>query len=465
MVKNKTILVVANDGFVERAFLHSDFLLFLKKEFQKIIILTSEEKLAMYRQRYQGDAVVIEVMPNIKTVTTARKVFFEFVRCSIPSSTGFIVLVRSLLRVETPLRFAFHWLMSPLLFISWHLAKYKFWRSFLRKGFSLFKVNSRIVSLLEKHKPDLVFARYDPTGPVNFVQELFKAAKYLGIKSCANIFSWDNLYSKVFVLIHADFLTVGNPLVKKEAMRIADFRGEVIKITGLPQFDIYFKKESILPREQFFRAIGADHDKKLIIFATGTNRFYNTVDNSHFLKYFSQLSQNQLPAVQFYARSHPKAPFRRELVEQFQGAPNIIIEQEKTRQKGSVFEFKASDRQFLLNLLYHSELIVTFYSTILIESFLVNKPVVVINYSGSGDKGYYSIKRFRKYEHVRQIINNNCFRLANNDLELLEIMKNYLVNPILDKQGRDKTIKEQVYFFDGLSADRMVRFLSKIVYE
>lgn len=456
--QDKTILLVVNNAFLTRSFLRSDLLHYLKKGFKKVVVLAPPTKVEQYKARYQRDNAIIESIPE-SNLSIAGKILCKFLKFSIPSRTTKIFLMMGLFRVKGGPEISTHWLFFPFLFISWHLARYRFWRQILRKIFQSFKVDPNCLAVLQEHQPDVVFARYSLTALDNFNLKLFKAAQKLNITTVGMIFSWDNLYTKVSAAVQADFSIAGNELSKREAVRLVGIREDSIEVTGLPQFDFYFKKELLMARAAFFETTGLDPKKKLIIFGMGADH----IDPEHFLDYFSRLAKKQLRDVQFYIRPHPKAKLSQEIIDRFKHDQNIIIEPREDCVEGRDFEFKENDEQFLFNLLHHAQVLITYYTTLMIEGCVCDTPVINLNYSGGLKVNYWhSIEKAGEHEHIKQIEKNNCGRWVNNDEELLKEIKIYLAHPERDCEGRQKTVKEQVYFADGFSSQRISRFLIKI---
>tara|TARA_R110002020_G_scaffold293535_4_gene509054 strand:- start:6436 stop:7830 length:1395 start_codon:yes stop_codon:yes gene_type:complete len=106
-------------------------------------------------------------------------------------------------------------------------------------------------TVLEKEKPDLVFCTNQRPG--NAIAPLL-AARDLGIKTGCFIFSWDNL-PKATKVIETDFYLVWSDYMQKELQTYYPYiKDEQIKVTGTPQFEVHFKKETRVSRESFFAA-------------------------------------------------------------------------------------------------------------------------------------------------------------------------------------------------------------------
>lgn len=458
---NKTFLFVVNTGFASRALLRSDFLGLVKAKFRKVVILAPAAKLNYYQEHFQRDNVVIGEIISARDGFLKEK-FFTLLKFSIPTRTCKIQLMRNLFWRQGFRLTSWAIYFLPI-FISWYLSRFKFWRVFLRKVYSLIKPDREYLALLKKHRVDILFVSYSSLFPNSFNLKLIKAAQRLNILTVGNIETWDNLESKVFITEQTDFLTVPNQVVKKEAVRIGDFREERIRVVGVPCFDFYAKKETmLLPKEDFFRQIGADPQKKLIVFAAGLRS--HKIDYEHFFNYFAKIAKDELRDVQFYLRPHPKYYFAEHLVERYKNTPGLIFEEKQERFSSKDFELTEKDNQLLFNLFYHCHVVLCIFSTILIESCLMQKPVINLSYAGSDSDGgyYYRFERYAEFEHLKDIFKRNFAQFAKNDQELLAALKSCLANPFQASRERAETAKEQAFLTNGQAAKRLAETIEQM---
>jgi len=245
---------------------------------------------------------------------------------------------------------------------------------------------------------------------------------------------------------------------------LGDFKEDIIRITGIPHFDFYFRKELILPRKKFFQQIGGDPAKKLIVFAGCLKAL--KINYEYFFDYFNEITQNGLlENSQFYLRPHPKDFFNERLVEKYKNNPHLIFPKitKSSFAEGNYFELPEGDEQFLLNLLYYADILIAFQSTIILEAALMNTPIVIAAYFGrSNNSYYYKADRGFEKEHLQQIFKRNFCRIAKNNGELLGYLKTYLANPTLDKEDREGIVKEQLYLTNGKAAANLAKTITDI---
>ena len=113
----------------------------------------------------------------------------------------------------------------------------------------------------------------------------------------------------------------------------------------------------------------------------------------------------------------------------------------------------------LADLLYHSDAVVAFASSLAIDAALFNKPIVFIGFDGEPRPYWRSLKRFYDFDHLRRFLVIGGVRFAKNMEELLGYIRSYLDNSRLDEDGRKAIIKEYSWKLDGKSGERLANFL------
>ena len=99
-------------------------------------------------------------------------------------------------------------------------------------------LNTPLHELMQSVQPDLVIA---PSGGIDhFVTDALRSARELGIPSLVLVFNWDNLSSKGAFAIKPDYLAVWGEQSVEHAVDIHGFERERVRILGVPTFDSYF---------------------------------------------------------------------------------------------------------------------------------------------------------------------------------------------------------------------------------
>jgi len=452
----KTIFLTIYDGDTEKNILRSDVFPILKKAGIKIILLVKERFIDYYQKNFADEQVIVE--PLLNPTCSSEKLFFWLGSNSIPTYSVFMLRKEKYLKKHKNI--IRYWVERMLGFLS----NFRIWRNLLR--WIYFQIpDDYCLDYFKKYKPDLVFT------PNMFSFEdgrILRLAKKLKIKTITTVKSWDVLPTKAFTRVLADRILVFNDYNKKEAVDIGDYRPEQVVITGFPQFDIYTKKEILLPREEFFRKIGADPNKKLILYACSGD-WKAPYDHEVLIGLHKAIADREIKEpIQVLIRFHPKYHSRAEYLKYFPyfilDRPGIFLSQDSeeslvgagTIERISYWVFKNQDIIHLANSLYHSDILINTESTMTLDAVNFDKPVILIGYDGFQKLEYfYSIIRRYDFEHYRYILDTKGAKLAKTERDMIDYINNYLKNPEIDKEGRELLRKKMIYKCDGNSSQRV----------
>ena len=113
----------------------------------------------------------------------------------------------------------------------------------------------------------------------------------------------------------------------------------------------------------------------------------------------------------------------------------------------------------LADLLYNSDVVIAFASTLAIDAAVFNKPIVFIGFDGDKRPYWQGLRRYYDYDHQSSMLKTGGVKLAKNMEELIAFTKQYLNNPQLDEAGRKKIIQERCWKLDGKSGARLAEVI------
>jgi hypothetical protein len=129
--------------------------------------------------------------------------------------------------------------------LSHPLLRERMTRRYLRQA----GLNRPLHELMSSLRPDVVIA---PSGGIDhFVTDALRSARELGIPSLVLVFNWDNLSSKGAFAVKPDYLAVWGEQSVEHAVRIHGFDRERVRIVGVPTFDSYFRHQPGTTRSPF----------------------------------------------------------------------------------------------------------------------------------------------------------------------------------------------------------------------
>ena len=206
-----------------------------------------------------------------------------------------------------------------------------------------------------------------------------------------------------------------------------------IKALGLPRMDYYFEDRNLEKlKEDFCRKYGISKDKKIILYAPtfrDEEKYNNVFDYLDLEKFNETLGEEYILAL----RLHPKI---KDFYKDDISAMGKYID--------------CSDYYSEQELLLISDILITDYSSIMIEFAMLNKPIVFFTYDFDSymtqERGFY----FDFKSTVPGPVVNDSNQLVN-----------VIVNQEFDESKMSKFVKTQFDAIDGKSSKRVVDFLLK----
>jgi hypothetical protein len=108
--------------------------------------------------------------------------------------------------------------------------------------------------------------------------------------------------------------------------------------------------------------------------------------------------------------------------------------------------------------LYHSDVVIYTATTLGIDSSVFDKPQIIINFDGYKNKPYeQSVKRYYNEDHMKKMIACGGVSMAGSPQELVAEINRYLEDSTYRAEGREKMRKQQIYFMDGKSNERLAQ--------
>ena len=348
-------------------------------------------------------------------------------------------------------------------FLSRFLSRFKFVRKIVRYFDRKFDRSPILLKYFDKYNPKCILV----TDVFNNADICFlKEAEANNVLSIGLVRSWDNTTTKGLMRVIPNSLIVNNKIVEEEAVKFHDVDPKNIFVSGIPQFDIYFRNIHDT-REDFFKEIGADINKKLILFAPAGSILSDTDwQLCQILK--DGLDKEILPKnIQFLIRKHPLG--HPGFLEKFIPDENFIIEWPGTKPENSnhpkIMEMINKDQKHLVNSLFYSEILIYVNSSIGIDSLPFDKPQIMIEFDGWEKKPYIeSVKHYHNEDHMQKYLRTGAVKIARTSEELLFLINNYLNNPKMDEGKRTLAIKEQLYYPDDYCGRRVANFILKQIF-
>jgi len=459
----KTILIPVSNGFVARNFLRGGFIEHLLDGGFKIVLLAPAEKRAYYESQFRFGGVEWGNLPSVSE-TTKEKIWKFCERASVPTRTIKEMNLSYLFRHGSKDIFLIRIANFIFFTILWMLGHLRAYRSFFR--FSYYTAKDKDFSeILEKHRPDVVFC---PTLVYGGEYALMKEAKRRGIKTIGMAASWDNFTSKTFLRVRPDFLFAQTKIMKRDAALYGDFSTERISVVGVPQYDGHFKREGVVSRDEFFKEIGADTEKKTILFAfSGKISFDADWNALEILASAFKRGELSRENTQVLVRPYPKRKLCEREYARIRNDFGFLIESpvERIGTGKDSWEFDQKSIAFMRNSIVHSDIVISACSTFFVEAAIFNKPLIAISFGPKGANYWNSAERLFAWNHLADLESTGGVWRARNAGEFFKAIQTYLHEPHLHTHERQRIAVEQAGFIDGKSIERVAVTLASFLFE
>ena len=291
---------------------------------------------------------------------------------------------------------------------------------------------------------------------------ILREARRRGVKSVALINSWDKLTSRSMIRLLPDLMIVHNEIMKRDAMTHADMPEERIRVVGIPHYDVFVNSHP-RSREEFCEKIGADPNKRIIMFCPLGKRYYNT--------------DPEIIEMILSLRDQEKIPRDLQILVRF--PPNDIVDIEKIAHKDQLllvqpgirftegderrmdWDMSNEDIQLFVDTLTHVSLVVCYVSSISVDASVFDKPIIHVRKRIGKDLRAFELSY--ALTHYQPILASGGVRVVYDQKEFSEWINKYLENPKLDSAGRRRIVEGQCWKLDGKAGERKARIILEML--
>ncbi len=442
----KTIFITIYDGMISKNILRSEAFDVLKSHNDlRIVLIVDPAKQEVYQKEFDDPKIIVESPVKFQHKGLERA-WTRFL-AQIPRTETIKLLITG-----SPLSPKKNFLRkASLVFVSFLFA-HKICRLILRKIDKIIFSGRQLAPIFEKYKPDLVFAPNVFAMPDVWA---LKQAHRRGIPNVGMIKSWDNPTSKGLFRVHPNRLIVHNHLLKKEVAKIDDYPEEKVFVSGIPQYDIYFKDSDLHKREDFWKKYGIDPAQKIILYLEpGLMLAPHGEEIWQIMNEFLEKREIKFLA-EIFVSIHPAYSVKDEVLQRLNRIKFVRLGEYAGKNYKS-WEFSNEDMLELMYAVKFSDLVINTGSTMNIEASILDKPIINIAFDGFSEKNYVeSVRQYYDFNHLRKIVQTGGVKIAYSKNDLLKQINELLENPSIGKDGRRKIVEEQCAFSDSGSGKRL----------
>lgn len=296
-------------------------------------------------------------------------------------------------------------------------------------------------------KPEIVFCTNQ--RPITAVAPLL-AAKDLGIPTATFIFSWDNL-PKATMIVSTDYYFVWSDYMKSELQKYYPYISESqIFVTGTPQFEVYYSRDLIQPKEDFFQKYGLDNSKRYLCYSG--DDVTTCPDDSQYLEDVANAVSDLNSEGENLGIIFRRCPV------DFSDRYNSVLEKYKDiivpiaplwEKKGEIWNTvlpTKDDVTLLANTVAHSEIVVNLGSSMVFDFVTNEKVCCFINYDVIKKRiPDWSVSKIYKFVHFRSMPNKKAVVWLNSKEEIVAKLRMVLTgnNDVKYAQEWFSTINSQ----------------------
>ncbi len=325
--------------------------------------------------------------------------------------------------------------------------------------------------LFEKYRPDWVIARTPGWRQDRYI--LREAAKR-GIPNAAVLVGWDNSSSYNLSGAPVERIVCWSEIQKEELVLGSDWYPEDVFVGGIPSYDGYFKREWLIPRDEYFSLHSLDPKRKLLAYACSFETLHPNSPNMLTLIDLVNNDRFSEPC-QLLIRFHPNH-FRKDT--RFEGEKNRIAEYTRGMQHIHLVEpvslgaglahYSGEDMPEKASMMAWSDVFLTVYSTMVVETAIHDRPIVsmTINTPGGWNiKGVYSppLTSIGDWPTHKRFRESGAGRVAETAEQVREFVDYYLKNPSADSEERRRFVQDECTFTDGSAGRRTGEYILSLL--
>ena len=477
----KRIFISADHGMAIIYFLQSDVVSTLLDAGVEVIVLTDDDTKEKIAQKFSRPGLTFEGLRLKQANDYAKKVS--------PRLQSLLIYLRRVggsRRINTEAMDSHIWevwgengwkfrlaVWIPSALAIFLLRNFSFARKYLVRMQNRFTPTPGLYTdLFDKYQPDMVIAS---TPGWRMDRYLLRESARRGITNMTAIVGWDNSSSYNVSGADVQWATCWSELQKEELVKGSDWHPEHIHIGGIPSYDGYFRKQWLMPRDEYFKLHNLDPNRKLISYASSFVHFAPNFPNIEALAKLVSSDTLAGPS-QLLIRLHPShfqdkpkifADERAQVFELEKKYPHVHVVQ-PVALGGSLGYYGGEDMDEKSSMMAYSDVLVTVYSTMLVETAVHDTPMIAATIDVPGgwnkpNKFSLSLKEIGDWPTHKRFRDARAGRVAKDEDELRDALNLYLKDRTVDSKERRKFIGDEITFTDATSGKRTAEFILTVL--
>jgi len=436
----KNLGVVITDGVGYRNFILTDFIAEAKDNFDNVIIFSCLPKNVYDNLNLNCTIVELEVFEETFITWFFRK-SKEVSHLQMHAKGNFGItdnLNRTKSKATNPRGIAnrfIHKLSKILNTEKW----IQLYNRIQQRTFHSHRITKKYKELLDQYDISLLFFTHQRPP---FIAPIIYAAEQLRIKTSTFIFSWDNLASKGRMAGNFDYYLVWSNLMKEDLLNFYhSINKNQVEIVGTPQFEPYSMDKYGYTKSGFINKFKIDPNLPIILFTCNDASSENDPIYLESLANFIKTGK-LIKSVNLIVRTSPaEEPLRfKDIAEKYPfiiwNYPDWQIKRVGHQEAWTQRVPSVEDLNDLKSLIKYCDLCINVLSTISLDAFIFDKPVINPVF-GNATNELFDDQKFLNYAHLKKLVESNSTVIVKKENEFLEA-----INGILEKNDNKKKERE-----------------------
>lgn len=310
--------------------------------------------------------------------------------------------------------------------------------------------------VFRRHRPGWVLVT--SLGFFDFDQYIMREARRQGAKVVSLILSWDNTSTRGLGGAVPDRVIAWTETMRRELVELHDMDPSRIFVGGVPQFDHYFRDDSVMSREAFLSRFGLSPDRKIIYFATKSpTGFPWNPDIARALAEAIARDRFSFPC-QLLVRVHPihfrmrdGRPRFAEVLRQYEALArefdHVVINAPAMRSEHIAFDMPDTELGDVASILRHADVMVNVFSTMNLEASIFDLPSINVIFDemrrDDRSRARVNVEIDERQTHNQRLLRTGGTRVVRSRDELVGLVNTYLRDPAVDRAARRALVEQE----------------------
>lgn len=280
-------------------------------------------------------------------------------------------------------------------------------------------------------------------------------------RSLTVITNWDHPTTKGYRSTPTDHYLVWGRVMQEELVRYHDIPVKMSQIVGAAIFDVYFQPNALLDRAEICNRFGLDPNRPIVLYAA--NSPVGFPHNADIVAYLANAFSTWPDTPQLVVRLHPlylhgSTPRELERHAELSALSGVAYSYPRILSTKLIPDMSGDEIGIAASLIKSADVIVNLFSTLQLDACVCDKPIVNIGFAWDTHRetsGTQHPEHFAGFLHLRPLVEANATAIAANSDQLLQLIRQALDQPGLQREERKLIVQRNLFELDGYAIRRI----------